>query len=108
MYTLGLVLVTCLMPCVGIGIGIFFMRKGNRAQKEEPAQGAVPGAVLARIGRLAAAAGAAAAVATVAVLLLTLDLVRPWRVGVAVAVVTVQYVATMAVVIAASRMLRKK
>lgn len=108
MYTLGLVLVTCLMPCAGIGIGVFFMGKGSRAQKEEPVQGAVPGAVLARIGRLAVTAGAAAAVVTVAVLLLTLDLARPRRVGVAVAVVTVQYVVTMAVVIAASRMLRKK
>ena len=107
MYTWGLVLATCLMPCAGIGIGIFLMGKGSRMEKE-PAQGAVSGAVLARIGRLAAAAGAAAAVVTVAVLLLTLHRVRPWRVGAAVAVVTVQYKVTMAVVIAASRMLRKK
>ncbi|HCT90680.1 MAG TPA: hypothetical protein DF613_04745 [Lachnospiraceae bacterium] len=107
MYTLGLMLVTCLMPCVGIGIGIFFMGKGSRRAKE-PVSGAVSGDVLTRIGRLAAVAGAVGAAVTVAVLLLTLQLARHWRVGVAVAVVTVQYVVTIAVVIAVSRMLRRK
>lgn len=108
MYTLGLALVTCLMPCVGIGIGVAFLRKGSRAEKEEAVQGAVSGEILMRIGRLAAAAGAVAAVVTLAALLMTLHLARPWRVGAAVAVVTVQYVVTMAVVFAASRMLRRK
>ncbi len=108
MYTFGLVLATCFMPCIGLGLGIFFWRKGSRAADAEPVRGVISGDVLVRIGRLAVTAGAVTAVATAAVLYLTLDMERSWRVGAAVATVTVQYAVTIAVVIAAARMLRRK
>lgn len=108
MYTLGLVMLTCLMPCAGMGIGLVFLRKGRKTETKKPAPEAVPGETLTSIGRLAVAAGAGAAVVTAAVLLLTLHLERPWRVGAAAGVVTVQYAVTMAVVFLAARMLRRK
>lgn len=107
MYTLGLILVTCFMPCAGLGLGAFFWRKGMGAAGA-PARGAVPGEILVRIGRLAVLSGAVAAAVTVLVVLLTGGLERPWRVGAALVLVTAQYVVTIAVVIRAAQMIRKK
>lgn len=106
MYTLGLMLVTCLMPCAGFGFGLFFWIKGRRTK--EPGPGRVPGETLMRIGRRAALCGVAAAAVTVATLMLTQHGARGWRVGVAVALVTAQYVMTLTVVLWAAKLLRKK
>ena len=99
--------ICCLIPCIGIALGLMFMQKGKKKKEMTEASGGMSSGLLIAIGTRILALAAVLLVITVLVLSLApMDTPRT-RLVTAILMVTVQYAAAIGLIFSVNGMLKK-
>lgn len=100
-------IVCCLIPCIGLILGLMIRQKGNKRKKKGDLPGAPSAELLCAIGMRIFVTAVILLLITVLVLWLAPADTGKARFGMAVVIVTVQYAAAMVLIFMVSGMLQK-
>lgn len=99
--------ICCLIPCIGIALGLMFMQKGKKKKEMAEAPGGMSSGRLIAIGtRILAVAAVVLAITVLVLSLVPMDTART-RLVTAILMVTVQYAAAIGLIFSINAMLKK-
>lgn len=107
-YTIGITLVSGLIPLAGLGFGLYFRRLGKKRREETPDGRHLSGEKMERIARRVMITAGIWLLITIVSTILASGLSNRARVLAAVLLVSLQYVTTMVIAVLISRIIAKK